>query len=65
MTQEKANKIFETELGLQLDVIYSTFDDKLFIRPEEAWNYLKGLISSNSKNNIDTTIAEWYREDYN
>lgn len=65
MTQEKANKIFETELGLQLDVIYSTFDDKLFIRPEEALNHLKGLISSNSKNNIDTTITEWYREDYN
>lgn len=36
MTQEKANKIFATDLGRQLDVIYVTSDDKPFIRYEEA-----------------------------
>jgi len=34
MTQEKANKIFATELGQQLDVIYVTSDDQAFIRYE-------------------------------
>jgi len=36
MTQEEANKIFATELGQQLDVIYVTSDDIPFIRYEEA-----------------------------
>lgn len=36
MTQEKANKIFATELGQQLNVIYVTSDDQAFIRYEDA-----------------------------
>ncbi len=36
MTQEKANKIFDTDLGQQLLSIYCTSDDRVFIRYEEA-----------------------------
>ena len=57
MTQEKANKIFETELGQQLDVIYVTSDDKPFIRFEEA------VIHAGKLLNNDVSISEFYKED--
>lgn len=38
MTQEKADKIFSTPLGKQLDAIYVTSDDLVFIRREEAFD---------------------------
>jgi molybdopterin-guanine dinucleotide biosynthesis protein A len=39
MTQEKADKIFATELGQQLNVIFVTSDDIPFIRREEVEKY--------------------------
>ena len=36
MTQEKADEIFSTSIGRQLDAIYVTSDDLVFIRYEEA-----------------------------
>lgn len=63
MTQEKANKIFATELGQQLDVIYVTSDDKPFIRHEEAALHTNELLNADPENFVDTSITEWYPED--
>lgn len=62
MTQEKANKIFETELGQQLNVIYVTSDDKSFIRYEEAVLHTNEMLNANPENFVDTTITDWYPE---
>lgn len=63
MTQEKANKIFATDLGQQLNVIYVTMDDKPFIRYEEAVLHTNELLNANPENFVDTIITEWYPED--
>ena len=63
MTQEKANKIFATELGQQLNVIYVTSDDHVFIRHEEGISHINDLLNSNTENFVDTTITEWYPND--
>lgn len=60
MTQEKANKIFETELGHQLNVIYGTSDDQSFIRYEEALFHVGEMKKINI--NFDDLITEWYPE---
>jgi len=62
MTQEKANRIFETDLGVQLNVIYSTSDDRVFIRYEEALLHTNELLNSDPEKFVDTTITEWYNE---
>jgi hypothetical protein len=63
MTQEKANNIFETEIGQQLLSIYSTSDDRAFIRYEEAQLHTNNMINSvGSQEFIDTTITEWFPE---
>ena len=62
MTQEKANKIFSTDLGQQLNVIYVTSDDKPFIRYEEAVFYTNELLNAEPENFVDTSITEWYPE---
>lgn len=54
MTQDQVNKIFETELGQQLSVIYVTSNDMPFIRIEEANRHAKD-------NNLeDLTITTFY-----
>jgi len=61
MTQEKANKIFETELGQQLSVIYVTSDDRAFFRREDAECWCHDVLEEDddvTKHNI----TEWYRE---
>lgn len=40
MTQERMNAIFETDLGQQLNELYVTFDDHIFIRYSEAVDHL-------------------------
>ncbi len=60
MTQERANKIFETSLGQQLSVIYVTSDDKPFIRHEEAVMHTNMLLNADPENFVDTSITEWY-----
>jgi hypothetical protein len=62
MTQEKVNRIFETDLGVQLNVIYSTSDDRVFIRYEEALLHTNELLNSDPEKFVDTTITEWYNE---
>lgn len=63
MTQEKANEIFATNLGQQLDVIYVTSDDRVFIRYEEAVLHTNDLLNADPENFVDTSITEWYPED--
>ncbi len=60
MTQEKANQIFATELGQQLNVIYVTSDDKSFIRHEEAVIHTNEMLNADPETFVDTTITEWY-----
>jgi len=62
MTQEKANKIFTTELGQQLDVIYVTSDGAPFIRYEEAVKHTNELTNISPGTPVDTSIIEWYPE---
>lgn len=64
MTQERVNKIFETELGQQLDVIYVTSDDRAFIRYEEAVSHANYLLNSDPENIVDTSITEWYNDNW-
>jgi len=61
MTQENANKIFDTELGQQLDVIYVTSDDTPFIRYEEAQNYCHDILEEGD-DPTKYNITEWYPE---
>ena len=60
MTQEVVNKFFETELGQQLDVIYVTSDDQVFIRYEEAALHTNDLLNAEPENFVDTEITKWY-----
>lgn len=60
MTQERANKFFDTELGQQLDVLYSTSDGRVFIRKEEAYMHSKGSLDEGTEPLADKTIAEWF-----
>ncbi len=63
MTQEKANRIFATDLGRELNVIYVTSDDEPFIRYEEAKLHTNKLLNADPENFVDTSITEWYPEE--
>jgi peptide deformylase len=63
MNQEKANNIFEGDMGQQLDVIYSTSDGRVFIRYEEAEKHANGELSPDSEPLEDKTISDWYPEE--
>lgn len=56
MTQEIINKYFSSELGEQLNNLYSAPDDKVFIRYKEALDHC----INNNLNKGD--IIEWYPE---
>jgi hypothetical protein len=64
MTQEKANEIFQTEMGIQLEVIYTTSDDKVFVRYEEALLHTNDMLNGDPENFVDTKITEWYNENH-
>jgi hypothetical protein len=65
MTQEIANEIFQTDIGIQLDVIYVTSDDKVFIRKNEAILHTNDMLNGDPENFVDTTITEWYNKNLN
>jgi len=54
MNKKQADNIFQTELGKQLNVIYVTSDDRVFIRRSEAYNHIKEYSL------VDKTIEEWF-----
>ena len=63
MTQEKANKIFETELGQQLLSFYATSDDQVFIRHNESVTHTNDMINAvGGQEYVDTEITEWFPE---
>lgn len=63
MTQEKANEIFETELGRQLLSFYAASDDQVFIRYNEAVAHTNDMINAvGGQEFVDTTITEWFPE---
>ena len=56
MTQETINKYFQGELGQQCNSLFSTSDDRVFIRYHEA-------VSHSQENNLDIKlIQEWFEE---
>ena len=61
MTQERANEIFATELGQQLDVIYVTSDGNPFIRYAEALEYAATRKVNDQL--FDCRIEEWFPEE--
>ena len=63
MTQEKANEIFNTDLGRQLNEIYVTSDDRAFVRNEEAVKHVNGELDPNTQPLEDKTITIWYPEE--
>lgn len=63
MNQEKADRIFNTDLGQQLDMFYCCSDDKVLIRYEEALKHVNGELDPNTKSLEDKTITEWYPSD--
>lgn len=64
MNQNRANMMFSTDLGQQLSVIFSTSDDQVFIRHEEALAHTNQMANANPESFVDTTIEEWYREEF-
>jgi hypothetical protein len=64
MNQENANEIFKTEIGIQLEVIYVTSDEKVFIRRNEALLHTNDMLNGDPENFVDTTITEWYNENH-
>ena len=62
MTQELINKYFKGDLGRQLNVIYSTSDDRVFIRYEEALKHTEGKLDPNTQPLEDKKIIEWFEE---
>jgi hypothetical protein len=62
MTQEKINKFFESSLGQQCNELYSTSDDRVFIRYGEAMRHSEGKLDPDTKPLDDKTIIEWYPE---
>jgi len=62
MTQETINRYFKGDLGRQLSVIYSTSDDRVFIRYEEALRHTEGKLDPNTQPLEDKKIIEWFEE---
>lgn len=62
MTQERINKFFESSLGQQCNELYSTSDDRVFIRHSEAQRHTEGKLDPDTKPLIDKTIIDWYPE---
>lgn len=61
--RDKINKIFNSELGQQVEVLYSTSDERVFLRHSEARLHTEGLLDENTKPLDDKEIKHWYRED--
>ncbi len=55
------NRYFRSELGSQCEELFSTSDDRVFIRVEEAVKYVRGELGT--KPLEDQTILMWYEGD--
>ena len=59
MTREEVDKIFNGDLGQQVDVLFSTSDNRCFIRKEEAIKHTEGTLDDTEPLE-DKSIADWY-----
>ena len=62
MTQAIINSYFNTQLGQQLSELYTTSDDRIFIRHEEAEQHALGQLYPDTEPLDNKTITEWYPE---
>lgn len=63
MTQDRMNEIFKSELGIQCNSSYTTSDDYVFIRYNEAVMHTNEMINAvGNQEYVDTTIIEWFPE---
>jgi hypothetical protein len=60
ITQELVNSILLD--WPELNVLYATSDNRLFIRHEEALLHTEGKLDENTIPLTDKTIVEWYEE---
>ena len=59
MNRKEINEVFCTELGQQLNELYTTSDDRVFIRLTEAISHTEGKLDENTQPLSDTTIKMW------
>jgi uncharacterized protein YbaR (Trm112 family) len=59
----KIANCFKSGLGQQCEELYSTSDNRVFIRFEEADKHTLGALNPNTQPLMDQTIREWFRED--
>ncbi len=57
------SKAFASELGQQLDGIYSTSDTRVFIRKQEAIAHAEGQLDQHCVPLSDKTVLLWWSED--
>ena len=60
MTQELINKYFNSNIGRQVNCLYTTSNNKVFLRLEEANRWANG--EDGSEPLKDTNIMVWYPE---
>lgn len=60
MTQDQINTYFKKGIGSQCDMLYSTSDERVFIRYGEALLHTMGSLDKNTKPLSDKTIHTWF-----
>jgi len=60
--KEIVSKAFASELGQQLDGIYSTSDNRVFIRKQEAIAHTEGRLDEHCVALKDNTVLLWFEE---
>ena len=62
MNQETINQYFQSDLGRQCGMLFSTSDNRVFIREEEALQHVDGKRDLGTKPLADKTILTWCDE---
>lgn len=60
--QEVVAKAFQSELGQQLDTLFSTSDNRVFVRKEEAIAHANGKLDKNTLPLKDKSVYQWFDE---
>jgi len=63
MTQEKMNEYFKSEAGLQYKTVYTTSDDRIHTKYEDALKHREGELDENTKPLADKTITQWFEKE--
>lgn len=63
MTQQRINSYFDTSIGRQCPALFSTSDDRVFIRYDEAERHTQGLLDPGTYPLSDRAITTWYPEE--